>query len=595
MNLKKMHESLNSSVISRNQTYSHEAGSAVLSACTLVRYALNNLPLADKTTDWPTLVKSDPHVPLLLSSIQIISKNYPVYAELFASGLNACNNIALFTFDEISLILAYANNVNSKDVNQLLDVVEDLNNVLGTESDNIVKQLTPQNSPTKITSFGFRILTYLQTNLKANFTSYHMDHLRWREAILSKIILDRKNDEVILGNFTDQVLPKWLSQDYVFISANRSLAKLPPQHLAELCKELNHTISNQKSSLSLNELGMIIPNSDVYFAHIILALKLIKQSGKVFLTIRFAAWQSKQLQPLQRYLIDNNKVERIIFIKTSRIDPWILICLSNAENNQVYMLGENFYTSGGLKYRLNNLTTTRIVKAVNDKDEIKNICGNISLATIQTLNYNLDPNVCLNFSNHYSIEKNAQNISNLCSKIFRGPGIYNDDISKEPASSNYFMIGHTALTEDGLDSNNLTPIPEYLYLEHATNYAIYPGDIVMLSRATTNRVVLIPEGNIKYLANINLLILRPDPKTVNPIYLYLLLNSPKGKSLLSSIEKGVTLKSISIKDLKNLPISITDFTTQQEIADKYVLERQTLNQAKERFYKFIREVQNNII
>lgn len=215
------------------------------------------------------------------------------------------------------------------------------------------------------------------------------------------------------------------------------------------------------------------------------------------------------LQPLRCYLIENNLVESVTFIKTSRIDPWVLICLSyNPDNqNHVFMLNENFYTSGGLKYRLNQLTTARIIKVLKQKIHIKHLCGNVSIKTIHTLNYSLDPNACLSYTGiQTTTKKNTQyKLSQLCTKVFRGPGLYNNEICKLPGSDNYYMIGHTALTENGFDSKNLTPIPKNLFLEHEENYAVYPGDIVMLSRATTNRVVLIPTNeNKNYLANINL-------------------------------------------------------------------------------------------
>lgn len=596
MNLKKMHENLTTSWLKHEQIYQPELGSSALSTCVLVRHVLNNQAM--NNISWNSLIQADPQKPLLLACIKQISQADPMYKELLILGLDAINRLALFTNDEVSQILAYANNINNKDVNQLMSVVEDLNVLLGTESDNIIKQLIIQDSSIKITTFGFRILTYLQMNLKIKFSSFHLDKLRWREAMLSKIILNRKNDEVTFGNFIDGTLPKWLSQDYCFISANRCVASTSPENLNQLASELAHAISAQKSTLSATELAMQIPASDLYYAHIILALKLIKPAGKVFLTIRRATWQLNQLNSLRRYLVENGLVATITFIKTSRIDPWILVCLSYNPDNQrrVYMLSENFYAAGGLKYRLNHLTTARIVKVLSEQPQVQSMCNYVTKETLYDLNYSLDPNVCLNFTGRsQQHNSHAYSLSQLCRKIFRGPGLYNNEISKLPGCANYYMIGHTALTDDGLDGNNLTPIPEYLYRDNATNYAILPGDIVMLSRATTNRVVLIPEGNTKYLANINILILRPDTDIIDPTYLYLLLNSNNGKSLLSSIEKGVTLKSISIKDLKNLSINILDLALQKEIADKYKQELKELNLAHEKFKQFMQKCQHDLL
>ena len=596
MQLNKMHQNLHQSWLNRGQNYEHEFGSSVLCCCTVLRHLLHSSTSKYKDISWKQLIQEVDKKPLLIEYITIIAKD-DIYNNLLNHNLNAIYNTNKFTDEEISLIIAYANNIKTKDVNELLSVVEDLNILLGTETDKILKSLIPNDKPLKITTFGFRILTYLQNNLHIEFNSFHLDNHRYREAILSKIILNRKNDGVKLGDMVNETLPQPQSQDYCFISANRQTSKTQPDGLINIAKELSEDIINSKSALSYNDLMVEISDSDLFIAHILLTLKLIKKTGQVFFTIRYKTWQNNQLQALKRYLIDNGLVETITFIKTSRVDPWILICLSYNPTNKthIFMLGESFYNSGGLKYRLNSLTTSRIIQVLKEQISIKNASGMVSVDNIQNLNYNLDPNVCLNFDNHTNKNLGAYTLKALCTKIFRGPGIYNNEICKTAPNIGYYIIGHTALTDEGLNSNNLTPIPETLYKEHEINYRVYPGDIVMLSRATTNRVVLIPEGDEFYLANINLLVLRPDTSIINPVYLYLLLSSKNGKSLLASIEKGATLKSISINDLKNLNLSISSLYSQKEIANEYLKELELINLAKNKFIKFMCKCQDSLL
>lgn len=603
MNLRKMHENLNKSWQQKQQEYQGELGSCALSTCVLVRQALHNIVVADLDMAWSKIIQADAHKPVLIDYINRIANANPDYARLFHQGLNSIPIINSFSDEEISQILAYANNINNKDIEQLLNVVEDLNSLLGNESDNIIKQLITQDASVKITSFGFRILTYLQNNRKIHFTSFHLDNYRWREAMLSKIILGRKHDSVYLTNLADELYAKPRSQDYCLLSANRPTENNYADILQQLAKQLSQETSEQLNTLSTTELMTQIPNSDLYYAHILQALKLIKLSGKVFLTIRYATWQMSKLNNLRQYLVTHSLVEKIVFIKTSRKDPWLLICLSydNLNRDQVYMLSEGFYSSGGLKYSLNNLTTSRIIRALTDCVQIKNACAWVRKETIIALNYNLDPNVCLNMGESFTRPNNQAirrssilALSELCSKIFRGPGLYNKEISERPSSPNYFMLGHTALTENGLESSSLTPIPQLLYQQNENNYAVYPGDIVMLSRATTNRVVLIPKGDASYLANLNILVLRPDQTKIDSSYLYLLLNSPNGRSLISSIEKGTTLKSISIKELKELKLDILDITTQKMLVEQYNTEINELQSAQNKFKTFMTNLQQQL-
>ncbi len=598
MQLNKMHQNLNQSWLKRGQIYEHEFGSSVLSSCTLLRHLLHSkTPIYDNIS-WNKLITDEDKKLLLIEYINTIATNI-VYTNLLNNCLNAVHNIDKFTDEEISLIIAYANNITSKNVNELLNVVEDLNILLGTETDNILKSIIPKDKSLKITTFGFRILTYLQNNRHIQFNSFHLDNHRFREAILSKIILDRKHDEVQLNDMINCVLPKFNTQDYCFISANRQTRVIKPEGLTNIATKIAHDIINLRSPLTLEYLSTKISGSDLYVAHVILTLNLIKKEGKVFFTIRYKTWQTNQLHDLRQFLSDNGLVETITFIKTSRVDPWILICLSYNPLNKthIFMLGETFYTSGRLKYRLDNLTTIRIIQVLKEQIPIKNASGMVSLDNVKSLNYNLDPNVCLNFNTSSSKQiLNTYILKALCNKIFRGPGIYNSEICKTLPTDGYYMLNHSALTENGLNSKSLTPISQKLYKENEISYAVYPGDIVMLSRATSNRAVLIPQGSdYYYLANINLLVLRPDKSLINPIYLYLLLSSKNGKSLLASIEKGTALKSVSINDLKYLQINTLPLDKQKIIADKYIGELEQLNQAQTKFNQFMDKCQDYLL
>ena len=133
----------------------------------------------------------------------------------------------------------------------------------------------------------------------------------------------------------------------------------------------------------------------------------------------------------------------------------------------------------------------------------------------------------------------------------------------------------------------MTPISEEIYKQYQKNYAVYPGDLVTLSRATTNRLVLIPETAPQCIANINIIVMRPNSNFIVPTYLYLLLTSKYGKALFSSLEKGTSLKSISIKELKQLPIKVISITKQYEIAKQY-------NRIKTKYIKAYEEYRNNL-
>lgn len=601
MDLKNLHEELTASFKERNKQYDIMIGNNLLACSLITGKILFQHNLKNLINIWLHLTENNNIKSEYQQLLIDVEQNY--CPSLFSFGYELDKFLAEITETELNNIVQFATNNLTTNISDVLEITEALNNkIMGSEIDDLLKLIITDKNQLEIFTYGIRITNYISDIRFYKFCSYNLDKYRWREALTCKILLQR-NDSVILDSFPHQLEDETI-YDYGLISGNQPISIEEWEHLAnkyayqqnisyysdliKWCKK------NDFSELPNEQfLSQQIPNTDLFYSDLLNGLAKIKPHGKLYVLIRSKTWQADQLYPLRKFLVVNSLIEQIIFVKTNRLNPWILLTLSikNCQNAQeIYMLNENFYTDQSLRYVFSDKLKLRLAARINKQQISSKISGFINHRLIKYLKYNLDPNVCLNFENIVpdSQSSGSLTLQELCSTIFRGTDLSNKELSSVEITNGYYMIGQSAITEDGFKPENLTPISKNIYDQNEKGYAVYPFDLVTLASTTTNKIVFIPETAPYCIANNNIYIIRPNRNIVNPIYLYLLLTSNYGKALFSVLEKGVglkSLKSIGIKALKQLQVNIPSLTCQEQVAKKFLDTYNTYQKAKYEYKK----------
>ena len=296
---------------------------------------------------------------------------------------------------------------------------------------------------------------------------------------------------------------------------------------------------------------------------------LIRAQGTSYFYLRQKTWEHESTLSFKQFLIDNNFLMSIIFIRTDRANPWVLLEIAKENQAQdILVLSEDFYSSGAKKTYVNDSAIQQIIYLVKERkvpEKAKGI-GLVTLEACKQLNYRLDPNVLLSFNSH---KKSGREIAldNLSECIFRGPELYQKVLEK--TDSDYYMLSQSAISTCDFSIKNMIPIKKELF-EANQSAVLKPNDILLLSRSTTNNPAQVPQNIPNCIINLNIICIRPNPQQINPIYLYLLLQSQYGKSIIANIEKGTVLKSISIIQLKQLIINIANPAEQDKISTRYL-------------------------
>ncbi|MEO1395551.1 MAG: N-6 DNA methylase [Cyanobacteria bacterium J06634_5] len=123
-----------------------------------------------------------------------------------------------------------------------------------------------------------------------------------------------------------------------------------------------------------------------------------------------------------------------------------------------------------------------------------------------------------------------------------------------------------------------------------TKCCLHPHDIVISIRGTTGKVAIaspnIPSpGRTGWLVNKSCLILRANQTVIDPIYLFMYLNSEVGQALLGQIVSGSTTPLIQLQSLKNLPIALPPLESPSSLKAKHIFEQQVQLQEEIDFLK----------
>tara|TARA_B100000427_G_scaffold329223_1_gene344557 strand:- start:4966 stop:6222 length:1257 start_codon:yes stop_codon:yes gene_type:complete len=125
------------------------------------------------------------------------------------------------------------------------------------------------------------------------------------------------------------------------------------------------------------------------------------------------------------------------------------------------------------------------------------------------------------------------------------------------------MIRTTNFEQDDFKTGNKF-IDKHAY-EYLKKSKVLPGDIIMNKIANAGSVYLMPDLGRPVSLAMNLFLIRPDSKKVNPAYIYLFLK--QNEKYVKSFAQGSVTLTITKDAVRNLEILVPDRDTQDEIVN----------------------------
>ncbi len=149
----------------------------------------------------------------------------------------------------------------------------------------------------------------------------------------------------------------------------------------------------------------------------------------------------------------------------------------------------------------------------------------------------------------------------------------------EPREGNISILKVTNINDGIIDYDSL--VSANIDESKVEKYLLKDNDILLASKSTVFKLAVVTDiGDKKVIPQNNFSVIRITDKTVNPVYVCNYLNSSTGRSFLESIQTGSVIKMINKNALLELSVPILDQDTQEVIANRYLILKDSVNELK---------------
>ena len=178
-------------------------------------------------------------------------------------------------------------------------------------------------------------------------------------------------------------------------------------------------------------------------------------------------------------------------------------------------------------------------------------------------------------------------LGNVC-EIFRGKAVKSKDSKGKIMVINISNINDYEIDYENLDSIDIDE-------RKVASYLLDDGDLLLTARGTIIKTAVFENQTCQCIASSNLLVIRPDKKTLNSYYLKLFFDSQIGTKLIKGVQQGFGVMNISYKDLSSIEIPLPSLEEQNSVVNEYIEElrtyKETVRKAKERWKNTLEKLQ----
>lgn len=330
----------------------------------------------------------------------------------------------------------------------------------------------------------------------------------------------------------------------------------------------------------LEELRLFVPrfrSSDWLFN--LSLVKSLKPQGRAIGIMAAGSCFNTADRDIRRYFAEEGLIESIITLPEGMFFPYSgistrLIVISRG-NEKIRMIDASEICERGRRLCTFSHENVDSIIALQNKDADNSTL--ISLDELRENDYSLDP---ARYLEEEIKVKNGRKLEDVIVKITRGAGVkaaeLEDNISSEPTPYRYLLLANIA---DGQMDDNLP------YLESISDplrkYCATDGDLVLSKIGPHFRAAVVQtEEQESVLCTGNLYIITVDQDRFDPHYVQMYLSSSDGQAQLNRISVGTTMKSVSVKDLRQVQIPEIPLDAQKIIVEKRDMLRKEIDYHK---------------
>ena len=173
-------------------------------------------------------------------------------------------------------------------------------------------------------------------------------------------------------------------------------------------------------------------------------------------------------------------------------------------------------------------------------------------------------------------------------EIFRGKSV-----TKKDDSGDIGVVNISNIRDYDIDYDNLDKINDED--RRVQKYILQEGDVLLPARGTAIRTAIFHKQSYTCIASSNVIVIRPNQKELNSVYLKIFLDSPIGRSIIAGLQQGMTIINVSYNDLKLMEVPSPSMEEQEKVAKEYsegyAEYKKSISEAEQRWQRILDKVQ----
>lgn len=307
-----------------------------------------------------------------------------------------------------------------------------------------------------------------------------------------------------------------------------------------------------------------------------IALNKLKPTGRAIATISAGGLNRASDIKIREGIINDDLIEAIVMLPSSMYVntaiPTAIIVFNKRKaesiKNKVIMIdaSERFIRKNRRQNSLTQETINRIIDVVQNGMEEKQFSTVVDLEMLRKNEYNLNASYYLNAQ---LIEQQLSNSILLkeIAEILPGVQVPASDLEVLKKNATHYFLNVRNIQDDMILYEEDDRIRDKKVNWYG-KYDIQAGDIIMTTKGTTAKTVIVPDDYLPAFISNNLTIIRVNKDKYSPYVLLKYLRSDLGRLVLDSVTTGAGVRIINASKLGN--IEIPDYDTEKclQLGDK---------------------------
>lgn len=307
-----------------------------------------------------------------------------------------------------------------------------------------------------------------------------------------------------------------------------------------------------------------------------IALNKLKPTGRAIATTSVGGLNRASDIKIREGIINDDLVEAIIMLPSSMYAntaiPTAIIVFNKRKaesiKNKVIMIdaSERFIRKNRRQNSLTQETINRIIDVVQNGTEEKQFSTVVDFETLRENEYNLNASYYLNAQ---LIEQQLSNSIFLkeIAEILPGVQVPASDLEVLKKNATHYFLNVRNIQDDMILYEEEDRIRDKKVNWYG-KYDIQAGDIIMTTKGTTAKAVIVPDDFLPAFISNNLTIIRVNKEKYSPYVLLKYLKSDLGRLVLDSVTTGAGVRIINASKLGNIEIPEYDTEKCLQLGDK---------------------------